>query len=71
MVSVSQRLSRHGLDAVSTILRSKGSLAYGAKLTISASGFVFVFDRYDLLSALPHMFEHGPHLARRQMDRPR
>jgi glycosyltransferase 2 family protein len=59
MVSISQRLSRHGLDSVSTILRSKGSLAYGAKLMISVGGVWFVFHRYDLLSALPRIFEHG------------
>ena len=59
MVSISQRLSRHGLDSVSTILRSKGSLAYGAKLMISAGGVWFVFHRYDLLGALPRLFEHG------------
>jgi uncharacterized membrane protein YbhN (UPF0104 family) len=44
---------------MSTILRSKGSLAYGAKLMISAGGVWFVFHRYDLLSALPRMFEHS------------
>src|SRR5882672_1228510 len=59
MVSISQRLSRHGLDSVSTILRSKGSLAYGAKLMFSAGGVWFVFHRYDLLGALPRLFEHG------------
>lgn len=59
MVSISQRLSRYGLDSVSKILRSKGSLAYGAKLMISAGGVWFVFHRYDLLGALPQVFEHG------------
>jgi uncharacterized protein (TIRG00374 family) len=55
---ISQRLRGDGLDFVSTILRSK-SLAYGAKLMISAGGVWFVLKEYDLLSVLPHMLDHG------------
>ena len=59
MVSSSQHVSRHGLHSLSTALRSKGSLAYGAKLIVSVAGVWFVFHRYDLVGALPRMFEHG------------
>jgi uncharacterized protein (TIRG00374 family) len=59
MASTSQRLSRHGLESLSAALKSKGSLAYGAKLIISVGGVWFVFHQYDLLGALPRMFEHG------------
>jgi len=56
---ISQRLGGDRLDFVSTILRSKRAWAYGAKLMISAGGVWFVLQEYDLLSALPHMLEHG------------
>jgi uncharacterized protein (TIRG00374 family) len=56
---ISQRLRGDGPVFVSTILRSKRSLFYGAKLMVSAGGVWFVLQKYDLLGALPHMFEHG------------
>ena len=59
MVSSSQHLGRPGLHFLPTALKSKGSLAYGAKLIVSAGGVWFVFYRYDLVGALPRMFEHG------------
>jgi uncharacterized membrane protein YbhN (UPF0104 family) len=59
MVSSSQHLGRPGLHSLSTALKSKGSLAYGAKLIVSAGGIWFVFHRYDLVGALPRLFEHG------------
>lgn len=59
MAFISQRSSRHGLEALSAAFKSKALLAYGAKLTISIGGVWFVFHRYDLLGALPRMFEHG------------
>lgn len=59
MVFTSQHLGRRGLGSLSAILRSKGSLAYAAKLVVSAGGVWFVFHRYDLVGALPRIFEHG------------
>lgn len=59
MVSSSQHVSRQGLHSLSTALKSKGSLAYGAKLIVSVGGVWFVFHRYDLVGALPRLFEHG------------
>jgi uncharacterized protein (TIRG00374 family) len=56
---ISQRLRGDGLVFVSTILKSKRSLFYGAKLMVSAGGVWFVLQEYDLLGALPHMLEHG------------
>ena len=59
MVFINQPSSRHALESLSAVFKSKASLAYGAKLTISIGGVWFVFHRYDLLGALPRMFEHG------------
>jgi uncharacterized membrane protein YbhN (UPF0104 family) len=44
---------------VLAILRPKRSLAYGAKLLVSAGGVWFVLQEYDLLGRLPRMLEHG------------
>jgi glycosyltransferase 2 family protein len=44
---------------VLAILRPRRSLAYGAKLLVSAGGVWFVLQEYDLLGRLPRMLEHG------------
>ena len=43
----------------SAILRSKGSLAFGVKLMVSAGGVWFVLHEYDLFGILPRMLERG------------
>src|SRR5258707_11078422 len=58
---VSQRLAGDGLAFASAILKSKRSLAYAAKLMVSAGGVWFVLHEYNLLGSLPRMLEHGQH----------
>jgi uncharacterized protein (TIRG00374 family) len=56
---ISQRLAGDGLAVASAILRSKRSLAFGAKLMVSAGGVWFVLHEYDLFGVLPRMLERG------------
>ncbi len=56
---VSQSLGRDGLALASAMLRTKRSLAFVVKLTVSAGGVWFVLHEYDLFGVLPRMFERG------------
>jgi uncharacterized membrane protein YbhN (UPF0104 family) len=58
-MSASQRPGRDGLAFASAILRSKRSLAFAAKLMVSAGGVWFVLHEYDLFGVLPRLLERG------------
>lgn len=58
-MSISRHLGRDWLAFASAILRSKRSLAFGAKLMVSAGGVWFVLHEYDPFGVLPRLLERG------------